>query len=128
MTQISKGLYHITGREVLKMNTKDFIFLDVRPQYMRSKLFDVPNLLNYPYTEIEDVLNQMPQDFTIIVADAVGIRSKEVAIKLVNAGFKKVYNLVGGIVEWERNHLPVINDKSKVLTGSCMCQLKVRNT
>jgi rhodanese-related sulfurtransferase len=122
-----KGLNHITGSEFLKMPAENLIFLDVRPEYMRSKLFDVPNLINYPYTEIENQLSNLPHDSVIVVADAVGIRSKEVAIKLLKAGFKKVYNLVGGIVEWERNQLPVVSDKSKVLSGSCMCQLKVRN-
>ncbi|PKP11626.1 MAG: hypothetical protein CVU09_01995 [Bacteroidetes bacterium HGW-Bacteroidetes-4] len=127
MAQRIKGLNHITGSEFLKLPAENIIFIDVRPEYMRSKLFDVPNLLNYSYTEIEDRLNDIPPDSILVIADAVGIRSKEVAIKLLKAGFNKVYNLVGGIVEWERNHLPVISDKSKVLSGSCMCQLKVRN-
>jgi rhodanese-related sulfurtransferase len=126
MAQTIKGLNHIIGSEYLKLPAENSIFLDVRPEYMRSKLFNVPNLINYPYTEIENRLNYLPHDAVIVVADAVGIRSKEVAIKLLKAGFKKVYNLVGGIVEWERNQLPVISDTSKVLTGSCMCQLKVR--
>ncbi|MGE4290167.1 MAG: rhodanese-like domain-containing protein [Salinivirgaceae bacterium] len=127
MAQKIKGLNHITGSELLKLPAENIIFIDVRPEYMRSKLFDVPNLLNYPYTEIENWFNNIPPDSTLVIADAVGIRSKEVAIKLLKAGFNNVYNLVGGIVEWERNHLPIINDKSKVLSGSCMCQLKVRN-
>jgi rhodanese-related sulfurtransferase len=80
-----------------------------------------------PYDELDNNLADLPRDRKIVVADAVGLRSKEVVDKLIGSGFLEVYNLAGGIVEWERSGLPVTTDKSRILTGSCMCQLRARN-
>jgi 3-mercaptopyruvate sulfurtransferase SseA len=41
-------------------------------------------------------------------------------------GFEKIANLAGGIVDWERDGLPITTDITKRLSGSCICQLKPR--
>jgi 3-mercaptopyruvate sulfurtransferase SseA len=41
-------------------------------------------------------------------------------------GYKNVANLAGGIVDWEKDGLPVSTDVTARLSGSCMCQLKLR--
>jgi hypothetical protein len=46
---------------------------------------------------------------------------------LISRGFTKVAGLAGGIVEWERDGLPLLLDNKARLSGSCMCQLKFRN-
>ena len=57
-------------------------------------------------------------------ADSAGINSKEVVFFLKRKGFESIANMAGGIIEWERDGIPVkINIKER-LTGSCMCQLK----
>jgi predicted sulfurtransferase len=62
----------------------------------------------------------------MIFADTVGLRSKEAVIFLKEKGFKKIANMAGGIVDWERDGLPVKLNINERLTGSCMCQLKPR--
>ena len=69
----------------------------------------------------------LPTDKPLIIADAVGLRSREVSKFLAENGFTKIYNLAGGIVDWDRAGFPVTTDKTRMLTGSCMCQLKNRN-
>ncbi len=41
-------------------------------------------------------------------------------------GYENVANMAGGIVDWERDGLPLTTDISNRLSGSCMCQLKAR--
>lgn len=68
--------------------------------------------------------DRLPKNRPIIVADAVGLRSKEVVIFLIDNGFTIIANLVGGITDWEKDGLPMVVDNKQRLTGSCMCQLR----
>lgn len=120
-------LVHISGREAQPILENGGIILDVRPSYELIRLFDVNAVLYCPYNEIADRYEELQKDKILITADAVGIRSKEVAEFLVQKGYKNIYHLAGGIVDWERLGCPVTTDKSRILSGSCMCQLKVRN-
>ena len=123
-----KGIpVNLSAREALELLTNGSILVDVRPEYELGRLFDVEQIIYCPYKEIEDHLTELPKDKPLIIADAVEIRSKEVCQLLLNDGFEKIYNLAGGIVDWERMGYPVSKDKSRILTGSCMCQLRVRN-
>ena len=119
-------LQHISGSDFLSIPFKEAILLDVRPDYELSRLFDVDNIIYCPKQEIEFRHKELPRDAYLVVADAVGLRSKEIAVKLLALGVIKVCNLSGGIVGWERDGLPVTLDKSRILTGLCMCQLRVR--
>lgn len=116
---------HISARE-FHSSQSNFILVDVRPDYELATLFDVETLVYMSYTLPDKNFKNLPMDKNIIVADAVGLRSKEVCLRLLDLGYEKVFNLVGGIVEWERLGLPVSLDKNRILTGSCMCQLKPR--
>ena len=62
----------------------------------------------------------------LIVADSVGIHSKEVAKFLVNKGFVNIANMAGGLVEWERDGLPLQVNLKEELSGQCACQLKAK--
>jgi hypothetical protein len=58
------------------------------------------------------------------VADAVGLRSKEIVQFLIEHGYTLIANMAGGITDWEKDNLPMIVDNHQRLTGSCMCQLR----
>jgi len=118
---------NLSAREAMELLTNGSILVDVRPDYELGRLFDVDQIVYCPYKEIKDQLTELPKDIPLIIADAVGLRSKEVCQLLLDNGFEKIYNLAGGIVDWERTGYPVSKDKSRILTGSCMCQLRVRN-
>ena len=124
---IINGIRHITSAEALNLVANGAVMLDVRPEYELGRLFDVDQVIYCSYNEIGDHLTELPKDKPLIIADAVGLRSKEVCQVLLDNGFEKIYNLAGGIVDWERMGYPVSKDKSRILTGSCMCQLRVRN-
>lgn len=123
---VINGLRHVTGKESLEILKEEGYLLDVRPDYEQTKLLNVEHILYYPHDEIKEHYQELPRDTWLIVADAVGLRSKEIAHFLNEKGFSNILHLAGGIVEWERDGLPVTLDKSKRLTGSCMCQLRRR--
>jgi rhodanese-related sulfurtransferase len=121
------GLLHLTPAEALEMCSKDAVILDVREDYMAAfKQFKVAQVLYIPLSELNEKMQVLPADRPIIVADATGLRSREAAELLTRAGFTNIANLAGGIVEWERDGLPLITDTNERLSGGCMCQLKPR--
>ncbi len=123
---VISGLRHVSGKESLEILKEEGFMLDVRPDFELTKLMNVEHILYYPYDEIKEHYQELPKDTWLILADAVGLRSKEIALFLKDKGFSNILHLAGGVVEWERDGLPVTLDKSRRLTGSCMCQLKRR--
>jgi rhodanese-related sulfurtransferase len=120
-----KGILHLSPREAFELCQKGAILLDLRLDLLfNSKRFDVPEYLHCIYDEFEEFYHHLPTDRPIIVADAVGIHSKEAVDFLQKKGYTLVANLVGGIHDWERDGLPVIIDPDETMTGGCMCQLR----
>lgn len=119
------GIIHLSPKEAFELCQKGAILLDVRPEVMAAyKSFDVPEYLYCYHQDFESYYHNLPIDRPIIVADAVGLRSKEIVLFLVEKGFFKVANLAGGITDWEKDGLPMVVDNKQRLTGSCMCQLR----
>jgi rhodanese-related sulfurtransferase len=116
-----------TPRETLAKCQDGSVILDVRPEVLRSyKAFDVPEVIYCPWQELELYLDRLPAGREIIVADSSGIQGRQVMDLLIGHGFKQVAGLAGGMVEWERDGLPLVLDNQARLSGSCMCQLKFR--
>jgi rhodanese-related sulfurtransferase len=119
------GIIHLSPREAYALCQKGAILLDLRLELLfKNKRFDVPEPIHCHNNEIEEYYLHLPTDKPIIIADAVGIHSKEVVIFLMNKGYTLVSNLVGGIHDWERDGLPLIIDNEETMTGGCMCQLR----
>lgn len=119
------GVIHLSPQEANKLCRNGAILLDVRLELLfRNKRFDVPEMLHCVYDEVADYYLRLPANRPIIVADAVGIHSKEVVLFLLGKGYTEVANLVGGICDWERDGLPLVIDPDETLTGGCMCQLR----
>lgn len=123
------GIRNLTPRETLDICRKGAILIDVREGYMnRFKMMDVPEVIYCPFSILEETYKNLPIDKPMIFADAAGLQSKEAIMFLIDKGFgDHIANMAGGLVEWERDGLPLIIDKSEKLSGSCMCQLRPRN-
>ena len=116
-----------TPREAHARCLTGSLILDIRPEVLCSyKSFDVPEVLYCPWQELESYLDQLPADREIIVADSSGIQGRQIITILLETGLTKIAGLAGGMVEWERDGLPVKLDNQARLSGSCMCQLKFR--
>lgn len=124
---LSGGLHFITPLKAYKLLKEGLLLVDLRPDFERAcKTPAVPNLLPISYTEIENLYDQISKDQYVILADAVGLRSKEVLISLIEKGYTNAVSLAGGIVDWERDGLPMLEDLNERMSGSCMCQIRPR--
>lgn len=123
----SSGILHVSPKESLELCKLGAIIVDVREEYMnRFKIFDVNEIIFCPLSVLEEYYKDFPKDKALIFADAVGLRSKEAVLLLKDKGLENIANMAGGIVEWERDGLPVKIDKTERLSGSCACMLRKR--
>ena len=123
----SNGIHNLTPKEAFELSEHGAVILDIREDYMNLyKRFGVKNELQISNSKLSAELSKIPKDKTVIVADAASIYSRDACLLLLQNGFKDVKNLAGGIVEWERDGMPLIFDNKEKLSGSCMCQLKPR--
>ncbi|HOZ15080.1 MAG TPA: rhodanese-like domain-containing protein [Tenuifilaceae bacterium] len=125
----SGGIINTTPKDAYSV-AKDgnAIIVDVREQsFTAYKQFDVPTVIYCPISTLVDNMEVIPNDIAVILADSTGIHSHEAFIILKDAGYGNIANLAGGIVEWERDGLPIKVDYMEQLDGSCTCQLKPRN-
>jgi sulfur dioxygenase len=124
---ISCGILNISPREAYELCVKGAVIVDVREPYLNNfKNFDVPEIIFFPISRLVQKLSELPQDKYLIFADTVGLRSKEAVILLKDKGFVNIANMAGGIVDWDRDGLPLKTYIEERLSGSCMCQLKPR--
>jgi rhodanese-related sulfurtransferase len=124
---LSSGILNVSPREAFELCSKGAIIVDVREEYLNNfKNFDVPEILFIPMSKLVQKLSELPQEKYLIFADTVGLRSKEAVVLLKEKGFIKIANMAGGIVDWDRDGLPLKTNIEERLSGSCMCQLKPR--
>lgn len=125
---LNEGIRNLTPRQALSLCQKGAVLIDVREDYMnRFKMFDVPEVIFCPYSILEESLEELPSDRLLIFADAAGLHSREAVLLAMKKGMAdRIANLAGGLVEWERDEMPLRIDKGEKLSGSCMCQLRPR--
>ncbi|MCX6224277.1 MAG: rhodanese-like domain-containing protein [Bacteroidia bacterium] len=117
-----------TPHEAFNRCLEGSVILDIRPELLCAyKAFDVPQVLYCPWQDLVRIIDRLPDGLEVIVADSSGIQTREIIQILSNRGFKKIAGLAGGMLEWERDGLPILLDNKARLSGSCMCQLKFRD-
>ncbi|MCE5346233.1 MAG: hypothetical protein LLG13_08105 [Bacteroidales bacterium] len=118
---VSSGILNVSPKEAFELVTKGAVIIDVREENLRGgKTFGVEELFYFPKSKLIIEYENLPSDRYLIFADTVGLRSKEVVLFLKEMGFKKIANMAGGIVDWEKDGLPVITDIEFRLSGSCI--------
>jgi len=124
---VSCEILNVSPREAFELVRKGALIVDVREENLRGiKSFDVPGVIYLPKSRIGEEFKDLPVNRYLIFADTVGLRSKEVVVFLKEKRFEKIANMAGGIVDWERDGLPLKTNIEERLSGACMCQLKPR--
>lgn len=124
---ISHGVLNLAPSECYELSNNGAIIVDVREDYLNNfKMFKVANVLYKPFSELKNTFRQLPEDVPLIFADSVGLKSREAVLFMIEQGYQNAANMAGGIVDWERDGLPLTTDINYRLSGSCMCQLKAR--
>lgn len=122
-----KGVRHISPKEAFELCNKGAVMMDVREDYLNTfKTFDVPQLICLPKSELLNRWNELSNEVPMIFADSVGLYSHEAVDFMIEKGYRNIANMAGGIIDWEKDDLPMKINTSERLTGSCMCQLKPR--
>ena len=99
----SSGSYkNVTSKELnTLLKEKDFTFVNVHIPFAG----DIAGTdLSIPYDQIEQNLSQLPSDKTakLVLYCRSGHMSQIAAEKLVSLGYTNIWNLKGGMVDWEK--------------------------
>jgi rhodanese-related sulfurtransferase len=104
---LDHSINEISVDELAKM--KEVTLLDAR----EPKEFEVSHLknaINVGYSNFTlSSLTDLDKDQKYVVYCSIGKRSENIAKKLIEAGFKDVNNLYGGIFEWKNRGYPVFS-------------------
>ena len=89
------------------INQKDDLFiLDVREREKWDK-GHIPGSVNIFSGYLENSLQEVPKDLTIIVVCNVGNRASLAASILTRAGIRNVHNVLGGMIAWKNAGLEI---------------------
>lgn len=80
--------------------------LDVRTQEEWNE-FHAPNTTLIPLDQLPARISEVPQDREIVVVCRSGNRSQQGRDILLNAGFKQVTSMTGGLNEWRSKGYPI---------------------
>jgi rhodanese-related sulfurtransferase len=123
------GIRHMSPRETLEAIESGAILVDVRPPLqLMMKAFDVEGIIYCSHLEFKTSFSCIPKDRPVILADAVGLRSKECVNILLENGYRQVASMAGGIVDWEQDGLPLLKNPGSQLNGPCLCMLKPKKS
>ena len=121
------GILNLSPLEAKYLLAHGVLLVDLREAYETNfRVFDVEDVLFLPWTRFPACFDSLPRDRPLILADAAGIYGKEAACLLLEAGYSNLANLVGGMIDWDSEGLPVRKDSAYELSGQCACKLKTR--
>ena len=126
---VSKGLLCLSPREAFELCNRGAVLVDTREEVItRFKKFKVPQIAYLPLSKLKEDYSFLSMEGNFIAADSSGVHSRELALFLKEKEYQNVAVLAGGMVEWERDGLPINLNLGEQLSGSCVCQLRFRNT
>ena len=100
------------------LKTDSSILIDVRePFEFRGNR--IRGSVNFPASgNLDKVADTLNKATSLFLYCTTGFRSSNAAVKLYDKGFRKLYNLEGGIVAWRKEGMPVIKSKGRRAQGS----------
>jgi len=95
------GVPEITPTELKKMmdEHRPFVLIDVREPH-EYEICRIPGSTLIPLGEIAQRMNELNSADEIVVHCRSGMRSAKAVQILMQAGFRKIHNLKGGILAW----------------------------
>jgi len=89
-------------------NNPDFVIIDVRTpeEFAEGHIENAINLDYYSET-FRDELNKLARSKTYLIYCRSGKRSSNALNIMGELGFREAYNVLGGIIEWKAEGLPI---------------------
>ena len=94
-------LLHCHELHEAQKHQKNYTLLDVREEW-EYDICHLDDSILIPLGTLHNKYNQLDKNSPTVVICHSGVRSLHAAKMLTSLGFKKVYNLIGGIDEWAR--------------------------
>lgn len=89
-------------------DNSNFVLLDVRtPGEYEESHIEGSILINYQAPDFRDKIQKLSKDKTYLVYCRSGMRAAACIDIMMEKGFQKLHNVVGGIMGWENCGLPV---------------------
>jgi len=110
-TQIIKDISPEESFNLIKENqgSADFTIIDVRtPEEFADGYIADAVLIDINSADFQDRISQLDKSKTYLVHCRSGSRSGRAVAAMRELGFREVYNMLGGIVQWEAEGFPVI--------------------
>ena len=119
------GISFPLPKEVPDLLRRGAVMVDLREELETEiRSFAVERIIYLPRQEFEKKWQTLPLDQPLILADAVGIWSKQYAKFLKSEGYENIASLAGGIADWEKDGFPVTSGKYQPLNGVCACMIR----
>lgn len=101
------GVFDIAPDE-LAQKKMDVVMIDVRqPEEYVGELGHIPGSKLVILSALPDNLSEIPKDKTVVFICRSGGRSAQAAAYALMQGYKEVYNMLGGMIQWNNLQLPV---------------------
>lgn len=91
---------------IYKKNDKNTVFIDVREPFELQEGI-IPNALSVPLATLNTSINKLDKKKSYVLVCRSGRRSSNAVQIMENAGFKKLTNLSGGMLDWYKKGYPV---------------------
>jgi len=108
------SVHHLTAKEARSLidrhaGDKDFVILDVRtPREYRAGHISQAVLLDFHNPAFSASLKKLERSKTYLIYCQTGYRSSRTLQIIDTMGFKSVYHLQRGVLEWYQNRLPLV--------------------
>ena len=109
---LTQTIENVTPQEAFTLiqdnqNNPDFVILDVRtPEEFAEGYIENAIIIDYYSETFRDELNKLDKDKKYLIYCRSGNRSGKTVPIMVELNFREVYNMTGGIIQWEAEGLP----------------------
>jgi rhodanese-related sulfurtransferase len=91
----------------------DWVLLDSR-ELAEFEISHLPNAKWVGHSDFSMLrVSHIPKNVKVVVYCSIGVRSENIADKLMGAGFSNVWNLYGGIFTWANEHKSLVKQNQK---------------
>ena len=98
---VRAGVQSVDWDKAIEMNANGAIYVDVRNAPELNEGF-APHALNIPLNELKQRIGELPKDKDLLIYCRSGRRSEAASKYLMDQGYTRVYNVIGGFLAYPK--------------------------